>query len=259
LDDEFDTAAFLSTRDAGELACVGNACGAAGPDAASAGPNSSTVPNSNGGRGGTTSDLTGGTGNDPSDASLDTPDAGGTAESADTGATSAAPPCWVVQLNDTTHIADNNCLGIRGWNDVETDPSSAQTSVALSYRNGDVCFAGTIAPGGWGAVYSLTFANESNWNAANLGVNGFEFEMTGPLLPNRLEVIYTDSVEGDHCRIITPAPTVTVPFDSAHPGCSTDASRGAPDPTRLTDLRLHWPAAASAYDFDFCLELGAVP
>lgn len=87
-----------------------------------------------------------------SDAPLDTPDDRGTAQSSETGATSEGPACWVVQLNDTTHIADNNCLGIRGWNDVETDP--------------------------------------------------------GPLLPSKLEVIYTDSVEGDYCRIITPAPAV---------------------------------------------------
>jgi hypothetical protein len=254
LDDEFETSAFFSARDAGELACVGDECGTGDADA------SSTVPNPTGGSGGTSSSVsTGGTGNDRNDASLDTPPAdAGMTEGPDTGATSEGPACWVVQLNDTTHIASNNCLGIHGWNDVETDPDSAGSSLTLTYQNGDVCFAGTTAPDGWG-VYSLTFANQSDWNAANLGVNGFELEMAGPLLPAELDLVYTVSGNDDYCRTITPAPTVTIPFASAHPDCSTNASSGAPDPTRLTHLRLVWPPAASAYSFDFCLELRAVP
>jgi hypothetical protein len=203
--------------------------------------------------------LTAGTGNDPSDASVDTPVDAGTAESPETGAPSAVPACWVVQLNDTTHIASNNCLGIHGWNDVEIDPDSAGSSNTLTYQNGDVCFAGTIAPGGWGSVYSLTFADQSDWNAANLGVSGFELKMAGPILPAELDLKYTASGNDDYCRTITPASTVTIPFASAHPNCSTNASSGAPDPTRLTYLRLVWPPASSAYDFDFCLELRAIP
>jgi hypothetical protein len=180
-------------------------------------------------------------------------DSGGPSDASD--AASSVPSCWAITLSDTTHSATSNCLNIQGWNNAVSDPDS-NTSVEVSYANGNVCFDGHIDSKGWGAVYSLTFANEQVWNAATRGVTGFDLEVSGPAPAPRVEVIYTSG--SDFCRLVAPLTSVSVPFASTHPGCSTTAS-AVPNPETLTFLRLHWPIAASQYDFDFCLGLRARP
>jgi hypothetical protein len=172
---------------------------------------------------------------------------------------SAGPDCWVVVLNDSTHIVDNNCLGVYGWNAVETDPDT-DSEVTLSYENGGVCFAGTIVAedDSWGAVYNLTLADGANWNAETLGVGGFQLEASGASLPPRAEVIYTSS-GSDYCRAITPAAAVSVPFDTTHPGCDTGTGLPVPNAAAVSFLRLHLPTAADDYALDFCLRVRAVP
>jgi hypothetical protein len=157
-------------------------------------------------------------------------------------------------LNDSTHTTADNCLSVYGWNNVESDPDS-NTNVGVRYENGKVCFNGHVDTSGWGAVYSLTFADQQAWNAATLGVSGFDLEVTGPRQAPRVEVIYT-SAGSDYCRLVAPLTSVSVPFASTHPNCST-SSAAVPNTSTLTFLRLHWPIATAAYDFDFCLGLRA--
>jgi len=186
------------------------------------------------------------------------PDAG----SPDEPDASLGPECWIVTLNDTTHLASNNCLGINGWNDVETDPDSDGTDLDNStYRDGQVCFEGSVDSDGWGGVFNLTLANESLWDGAALGVGGFQFAMTGATLPppSALQIKYTQSGAGDFCRAIAAGPAVQVPFASAHPSCSTDPGAATPDASKLTDVRLVFLPLSGAYDVDFCMQLRAIP
>jgi hypothetical protein len=186
---------------------------------------------------------------------------GGTGGSAQPDA-SAPPPdpgpdCWVVHLEDTTHDATGNCLGINGWNQIETDPAS-DSVVTLSYEDDGVCFTGTIDNVGWGAVYNLTFNDTGPWDADSLGVGGFQLDAEGATLPPLIRVIYSDDDAGDFCRIITPGADVQVPFTSAHPSCSTSSS-SVTDAVDLTHLRLAMPPAGSDYAIDFCLGIRAIP
>lgn len=170
---------------------------------------------------------------------------------------SSAPACWTVQLSDKTQATSGNCLGIYGWNDVVVDEGSS-TTLELSYRSGQACLEGTIAASGWGAVYNFTFADTASWNAAALGVTGFELRVVGPLPPAELEFIYTDG-RGDFCRRIAPVATTVVPFDATHPDCATSPAQEVPDANALSFIRLHMPVASSARNVDFCLQLRAVP
>ena len=179
------------------------------------------------------------------------PDAG----SPDEPDASLGPDCWVVTLNDETHIAANNCLDIYGWNAVEVEGST----VATSYQDGQVCFDGTIGTTGWGAVYNLTLADDNPWDGATPGVGGFQFAMTGATLPSSLQIKYTQSGAGDFCRAITPGPAVQVPFSSAHPSCSTDPEADTPDASALTYIRVVFLPQSSAYDIDFCMQIRAIP
>lgn len=179
-------------------------------------------------------------GSDPADAAVD-----------------SSPDCWLLKLDDTTHQASDNCLGINGWNQIETDPASA-SAVSLSYEDDGVCFTGTIDNIGWGAVYNLTFNDTNPWDADTRGVGGFQLDASGESLPPQIEVVYTDASAGDFCRVITPAEALEVPFASAHPGCSTSSS-SVTDAVDLTHIRLVFPIAASDYAIDFCLVIRAIP
>ena len=164
--------------------------------------------------------------------------------------------CWVVRLSDTTHSASNNCLGINGWNDTQRDPGS-DTVVTSSYANGEVCFEGTIATGGWGAIFNLTLNDTNAWNATAAGVSGFQFEHSGPSLPPEIRVIYDDGAPGDFCHRITPATSNFVPFSSTHPGCNS--SGAVPNVTDLRFIRLALPPGTSDYDIDYCVTIRAIP
>lgn len=174
-----------------------------------------------------------------------------------------APACWTVALNDSTHIADNNCLDIHGWNSAVVDEEDGDTSVTRTYADGKVCLAGQLDSEGWGMVYNLTFANDEPWNAATRGVSGLKIDVSGPNPPPQVEVIYTMdyTVDGnrDYCRALEPFVTATVPFASTHPGCSTSADSGTPDISALTHLRLHFPPGNSVRPFDFCLSISGAP
>ena len=181
------------------------------------------------------------------------PDASAPAPDSDT-----IPACWTIALEDDTHVASDNCLGINGWNAVETDPLAPATSLGTSYSDGEVCFTGSIANSGWGAVYNLTLDDTDPWNAVAAGVGGFELQATGASLPPQMQLKYTDDSAGDFCSVITPAASVEVPFSNAHPGCSTSSS-SVTDAIDLTYIRLVFPPAASAYAVDFCLGIRAIP
>jgi hypothetical protein len=213
--------------------------GSSGTGGSSLGGNGGT-----GGLGGTSGSGTGGS--DQADASVDPPD------------------CWVVKLDDSVHVASDNCLGIKGWNDVV---NGAGSDVDNSYEDDDVCLAGTVSSDDWGAVYNLTLNDPDPsdedvdpWDAAALGVGGFQLEMEGESLPPEIQVKYTDASSGDYCRVITPASgmPVSVPFANAHPGCATSSS-SVTDASDLTFIRLVFPPEASDYDIDFCLSIRAIP
>lgn len=253
---------FGASIDAGQLACAqAPGCAAAGASSAGSGGTTAGVAGSAPGVGGTTAGV-GGSSPGVAGAGVETTDASAPPEEPPVvlGAdASAGPDCWVVVLNDPTHITDNNCLGIHGWNAVETDPD-ADTAVALTYETGNVCFSGSIRAesGSWGAVYSLTLANGSLWDAEERGVGGFQLEAAGVNLPPQIEVIYSTGT-GDFCRAITPAAVVPVPFDTTHRDCDTGSGLEVPDPSAVSYLRLHLPIASDDYAVDFCLRVRAIP
>jgi hypothetical protein len=172
----------------------------------------------------------------------------------DAGATDV-PSCWTVPLNDSTHIATNNCLDIFGWNSAVVDEDDGSTSVTRSYSDGKVCLSGQLDDEGWGMVYNFTFADDAAWNASTRGVSGMELEVSGPNPPTRVEVIYTVNGNQDFCRAVEPFVTTIVPFAETHPDCSTNAGAATPDVTALTHLRLHFPVGTATRPYDFCLEL----
>jgi hypothetical protein len=186
-----------------------------------------------------------------------TPDAGGAPDDAGSVPTNA---CWVFSLHDDSHSTSDNCVGIQGTNSVESDPSS-DSSIAVTYANGDVCFEGSIDSDGWGSIYNFTLADSGSWNADAREVGGFEFAMSGPVLPERMRVIFNDTTTSDDfCRALTPASLLTVPFESTHRDCSTAPGADTPSTTLLTDLRLAFlPPTSGAYAVDFCMEIRAIP
>jgi hypothetical protein len=165
--------------------------------------------------------------------------------------------CRVVYLTDPTHRATDNCVGIGGWNNVVTDPSTT-SAMSLSYRDGNVCFVGTVVPIGWGAVYNLTLSDEDPWNATDFDIDGFQLAASGTSMPPELEVIFTDA-DADFCRLVTPAASISIPFESAREDCATDPGLDTLDATTLTFLRLHFPISTAEYDVDFCLRIRAIP
>lgn len=180
--------------------------------------------------------------------------AGGTSGTGGAGGTSGDPACWVISLDAEQQTV--GCLGIDGWNDIEVDSPS---SVDMTYANGKVCFDGTIATSGWGAVYNFAFnTNEYDpWNASSRGVGGFELGISGSLPPPRIDFKYTIDDQGDWCRSISPVTTVEIPFASTHPGCQPTGS--VPDATKLTLIRLAMEPRQAAYELDFCVQLRALP
>lgn len=264
LDDDFER--LTATSDAGEQVCAGGECGAQG-GAAGTGGDSTLVAGRGGagtggagGRGGAGAGGTTGSAGAGGAAGVGGASAGGASGSSGAGGSSSSPDCWTITLNDTTHSDAGNCLGIEGWNDIAVDTTAPPTVVALSYQNGQVCFDGTITANEWGAVYNFLFApgdGESSWNAAAEGVGGFELGISGPLPPPRIDFKYTVQGLGDWCRVIDPVTTLEIPFASTHPGCQATGS--APDPTKLTHIRLVMHPAPSAYDIDFCVQLRAIP
>jgi hypothetical protein len=253
--DDFESSSLGTGGDAcaGVRSCAGSS-GLAPSGAGGAGANAGAGGSASvGGSGAAGASSTAGTHGTP-DAS-----AGSAAES-DAGAPAdagAEPDCRVVHLTDSTHRAADNCVGIGGWNEVVTDPSTAST-MSLSYRDGNVCFLGTVVPVGWGAVYNLTFANEDAWNATDFEVGGLQLDATGPSLPPEIEVIFTDD-EADFCLVVTPTASTLIPFESAHEECATDPDLDTLDATALFFLRLHLPIATATYDVDFCLRIRAIP
>jgi hypothetical protein len=264
LSDDFD--AVQSTGDdgcAGRLACApggaggssgagGTAAGSGGTTSGSGGSTSNAGASGSAGVAGSGGSSTGGNvgtggtggsgGSDPADAAVDPPE---------------PPACWLVELDDTTHAASGNCLGVNGWNQVVTDETT-DTVVNLSYEDDRVCFSGTVVNEGWGATYNFTLNDEEPWGSEALDVGGFQLDAEGLDLPPQMRVIYTDADDGDYCRVVTPGAAVQVPFASAHPGCSTSSS-SVPDPDDLTYIRLAILPAASDYAVDFCLEIRAIP
>jgi hypothetical protein len=177
----------------------------------------------------------------------------------DAGPDPTDPGCRAVLLNASTHSADDNCVGIEGWNQVVMDDTTTpETEVTLSYQDGKACLEGTIEPGGWGAVYNFTFADEQDWDATDFDVEGFRLDLTGSNLPPSIEVIYTDA-DDDFCQLITPLATASIPFANSHPNCTGSPGSGTPDLTSLRYLRLLFPASTTAYAIDFCAGLIAIP
>jgi hypothetical protein len=171
---------------------------------------------------------------------------------------SLGPDCWVVDLSDPTHDATGNCLDIHGWNEVVTDATTTPaTAITRTYQGGSICLQGTIEPGGWGAVYNLTFANEGPWDAASFGVGGFRLAASGEALPPQIKVVYTAS--SDFCRLVTPTADTRIPFSSAHPNCAGTPGAGVPNASSLEYLRLAILPQATAYAVDFCLQIRAIP
>lgn len=205
-------------------------------------------------------------GTSQTDASIDGPPDEPPGEETDAGARDAAsetppgdtPSCWTLDLTDSTHDSSSNCLGIHGWNTVEVE---APTAVAVTYEGGKVCFDGQIAraPDSWGAVYSLTFANQNSWNAAEQGVTGFALDVSGPTPATEVRVIYTSGSGSDYCRVVKPLTSTSVPFDTTHPNCATDPSAPVPSPTALKFLRLAFIPKPAPYTIDFCLGIRALP
>jgi hypothetical protein len=245
LEDGFETSSRAGTPEGGQGTCTEERCVVTQGDASIAPP---VVPLRDAGE------------PDPppstpdADTSVASPDAGGSVDSAP-DATTAPPSCRTLVLSDTTHSSSDNCVGIYGWNDSVSDTGS---SVATTYQDGKVCFAGRIGTSGWGAAYNFTFANQNDWNAASYGVTGLEFTASGPQPPAEMKVFFTDS-QGDTCHSIAPQGAVGVPFTSAHPNCSTNASERTPILSTLSYMALTWRPAASAYDFDFCVRIRALP
>jgi hypothetical protein len=183
---------------------------------------------------------------------------GGSGTTADAGPQSTPDPgCRTLLVDDSTHSADDNCVGIRGWNEVVTDPGTA-SDVGLSYRNGKACFEGTVEPVGWGAVYNFTFANEQAWDATDFDVEGFRLDFTGPSLPPSIRVVYT-AAASDYCQRITPLSTASLLFANSHPNCTGTPGSGTPPLTSLTFLRVVLPPSTAAFDVDFCVSLTAIP
>jgi hypothetical protein len=182
---------------------------------------------------------------------------GGSAGASAGGAAGAGsqPACWTLELADPTHDASSNCLGIYGWNQIQRDTDQGSTTVALSYQNGDPCFAGTVDSVGWGATYTLTFANEAAWNATSAGVTGFDFLYSGAQQPASLHVIYKDDRAIDFCRAIGPGET-SVPFSDGHPSCSSTGSTVVL--TKLSEIILAFPVNSQPYDVNFCVQIRAL-
>jgi hypothetical protein len=165
--------------------------------------------------------------------------------------------CRTIFLNDDTHSANGNCVGINGWNQIVIDPTTT-SEVALSYRNGNPCFDGTIEPAGWGAVYNLTFANDEDWDSTDFDVEGIRLDFTGPSRPPTIKVTYT-AADSDFCQLITPLETASLLFANSHPNCLGSPGSSTPDREALQLLRLNFPKSATAYDLDFCMSLTAIP
>jgi hypothetical protein len=241
LDDDFSMAA----PDGGLEPCKGPRCAKEAPGGNQPAP---TAPTDGGTRRAPTPAPSPSMPMSPGDAAAPSLDAG----------PSAAPSCWTVALNASTHTTASNCLDIHGWNSAVVDETTA-TTLTTSYANGKVCFEGALATQGWGIVYNFTFADTATWNAATRGVAGLDLEVTGSTPPPKLEVIYTVNGNQDFCRELQPVVSANVPFSSTHPDCSTNAASPVPDPTALTHLRLHFPVAATTRPFDFCLGIRAAP
>jgi hypothetical protein len=273
LDDGFETR-YLSDPDAGPL-CLAGDCGLPRSGAAGASPGGSAGASGAGGApgggsagassaagsAGSAGDAaTGGVGSagDSGTGGVGAAGAGsGSSGAAGTGGADSGPACWTLELTDPTHDSASNCLGIYGWNQIERDPQDGQTTVALSYQNGDPCFTGTVDSLGWGATYTLTFADDTAWNASSAGVTGFDFLYRGAKQPASLRVIYKDDSSTDFCRVIGAGETA-VPFSAGHPNCSTSASSGTVTVTKLRELILAFPVNNQPYDVDFCVQLRAL-
>jgi hypothetical protein len=272
LDDEFVDATSL--QDAGDGVCVRLPCSPRGAGG-SGGAAANTQPQSGGsggrrtpgaggsiargGTGGATGSASSGGMGGSSVAAL----AGSGGAAASGGAPGTDNPCWRIPLSGATtpQASPGNCLEIWGWNAVVNDETAgAVSTVTASYRNGNVCFAGTIDKDGWGAIFNLTFANDAIWDAAAHGVSGFKFGMTARIPPN-LQVTYQDIGAGDDfCRDVVPASSVVIPFNVTHPDCSTSSTAPTPDLTQLTHLRIGFLPTSANYDLDVCIEaLTAIP
>ncbi len=284
LEDDFSVGA-LSTPDAGEP-CIGLTChvpysngggssgdggedaggsaGLGGASSGGAGGSSGGAGSGNGGAGAGTGGAAGsgsaGTGSAGSGSagsgSAGTGSAGsGSAGSGSGGAGGGPPACWTLELTDGSHDSSSNCLGIVGNNKIEKDTN---TSLTLSYEDGDPCFTGSIPSSGWGATFELDFAPTGSWDAEAEGVTGFEVAYRGSQQPPSVRVIYKQTGSStDFCRVISPG-TTEVPFSVAHPSCSTSSSTVV-DATRLDTLILALvPSGGSSYPVDFCIKLRAL-
>ncbi|MEY2930892.1 MAG: hypothetical protein RL033_1641 [Pseudomonadota bacterium] len=285
LDDDFSIGS-LSTPDAGEV-CIGATChvpysstggsagdggdggetggsgGVAGTSGGSAGAGgSSSGAGSSGVSGASGSAGAGNSGGSAGAGSAGTGSAGtGSAGAGSAGAGSAGEgggelACRTLELTGGTHDSSSNCLGIAGSNIIQKD---TETTLTLSYEDGDPCFSGTVgASPDWGATYEFSFATgTSTWNADTAGVTGFEFAYRGSAQPPSVRVLYKDPSGTDNCRVITPG-TTSVPFTAAHPSCSTNAANPVVDSTRMDELILAILPQSQSYAVDFCVQIRAL-
>jgi hypothetical protein len=166
------------------------------------------------------------------------------------------PTCTTLEMTSRNNDSSSNCAGIVGENylDVHSD-----STLVVSYENGDPCFSGTIATTGWGAVYNLWFnPDRSLWDATSHGVTGFSFKSSGTSQVAALNVYYKDPDGIDYCRTIAPG-EVAVPFADAHPTCSTIASRPIVDTANLQQLILAFlPGDGAPYSVHFCMQITAL-
>ena len=273
LDDNFGTAR-LSTSDAGSL-CLDGACGVphsggsagelgqGGSWSGAAGQGGANTGGAAGGAGagstGSGGSWWGGSGNGGSSWTAGASGSAGAAGSAGQGGSAGSgsvTTCRTLEMTSSAADASSNCVGIvsRGRLDVHPD-----STVSLSYVDGNPCFTGTIATTGWGALYNLYFtADSSLWDATSDGVTGFRFLSSGVLQVPVINVYYKAPDGVDYCRTIAPG-DVAVPFADAHPACSTNASSPIVDTTNMEEVELAiLPGDGSPYSVDFCMQITAL-
>jgi hypothetical protein len=285
LDDGFDTVRSAPDGGLGGMTLTGRGgtAGSAGSDTGgSAGSAGSSGSAGTGGTQGGASGTGGAGGAADTAGTGGSAGAGGTAGSAGTGGTSAGtggssagtggtggtsggtPECWTFNLTTPNADHESNCVGVEGYNQIEVD--QANSSVSLDYENGEVCFDGTIAATGWGAVYSHVFrnlgaANDSLvWDATAYGVTGFELTTSGDDLPPSFTVTYAVNVDNsslrDYCQSIGTGAAL-VPFAGATRDNCGNGTGALTDTTELEALRLSFPVTGAAYEVEFCLRIRA--
>ncbi|HEY3493269.1 MAG TPA: hypothetical protein VGK73_01230 [Polyangiaceae bacterium] len=158
-----------------------------------------------------------------------------------------------------------NCLGIQGA--VYAYADTRGSSIELTPANGRICVEGVSAQvlGGdyanyWGTMVVVQLNNPGtgallSYNAAQYGIDGFEFRLSGPDVPDEVRPEITAHPQLQYCKQVCASGEQSILFSEAHLECWDGTNGATPNASAIVTLHFRVPSNPFGdVPFEFCID-----